>query len=123
MTYIIKHTLIWGPKVIPADVKASFEDTRYPWKGHFWSPWKFTEDGPDLELSTPLGVTWENLKSDLYGLLEWGAVGEVLVVDTDSENLIVKLVLGGTIITSIVVYTLTVDGAMTAATKEIYFPA
>jgi len=117
-TQILKYNLTWGPKVVPEDVRDIFEAPAHPWKAHFWSPWVWTEDGPVLELSTPLAVTWENLESDLYGLLEFGAVGEVLIVDLDSHYLIVKLVLGETIIAT----ALTVEGARAATTKEIHFP-
>jgi len=116
MTFVnlIRYNLIWGPKVISEDVRGAFD---HPLR-HFWSPWVYGEDGPVLELSTPLAVTWENLESDLYGLLEFGAVGEVLIVDLDSHYLIVKLVLGETIIAT----ALTVEGARAAATKAIHFP-
>jgi len=120
MTYtqIVKYNLTWGPTVVPEDVREIFEGPAHPWKAHFWSPWEYGEDGPKLSLSTPLAVDWENLKSDLYGLLKLGAVGEVLIVDLDSHYLIVKLVLGETIIAT----ALTVEGARAAATKEIHFP-
>lgn len=137
MPQIVKYDLIWGPKVVPQDVKESFIG---PIKRNFWSPWGWFEDGPVLEVTTPLGVTWKNLKSDLYGLLECGAVGEVLVVDLDSSNLVVnlelevlntelelenklleneELELGDTIISA---YALTVTGAAAEANIAIDFP-
>ena len=115
MLQIVKYSFIWGSKVVPQDVKESFNTPLH----HFWSGWKWAEDGPELELSLPLGVTWDNLYHDLHGLLNFGAEGEILLVDPGSENLIVKMVLGGAII---VTSTLTVEGARVAATKEIYFP-
>ena len=117
MPQIIKYGFIWGSKIVPQDVKGFFG--RGLPLHHFWSPWKWTEDGPELELSTPLGVTWANLHHDLYTLLNWGVEGEILLVDPGADNLVVKMVLGGAII---VTSTLTVEGARTAATKEIYFP-
>jgi len=117
MVQIVKYSFIWGSKVVPQDVKEVFDGPLV----HFWSPWEWAEDGPEIvsDLSLPLGVTWENLYNDLYTLLNFGAEGEILLVDTGSENIIVKMILGGTII---VTSALTVEGARAAATKEIYFP-
>ncbi len=117
MTQIVNYALVWGDKVVPEDVKASFDHPL----AVFHSPWVWSEDGPVLELSTPLGVTWYNLHNDLYGLLEFGALGYVLLVDPHSDNFIVKMELirpGPIIVTT----TLTVEMAKAAATKEIYFP-
>ena len=57
MLQIVKYSFIWGSKVVPQDVKESFNTPLH----HFWSGWKWAEDGPELELSLPLGVTWDNL--------------------------------------------------------------
>lgn len=112
MPQIVKYSFIWGSKVVPQDVK---EVLNRPLVS-FGSPWKWAEDGPELELSTPLGVTWDTLYNDLHTLLNFGAEGEILLVDPGSDNIIVKMILGGTIIST---YSLTVTGA---ATKAIYFP-
>lgn len=104
MIAIIHTNLSWSE-----DVREAMESTA------FVANWSHDPDGPFLEMEVDESYTMDSFVADMNELIDLGSFGEIVLVDTCSDHLLIKVSISHGVINAVALHRHDINSAFKSA--------